>query len=59
MDPRWQLPVCPEPDPYQLACILENARLKRLELESIELDPGKLKRKRRPIGKSGVPPEAA
>jgi hypothetical protein len=55
--PGWQLPVCPEPDPFHLAAILENARLKRLELDAIELD--RLKRKRRPIGKSGVPPEAA
>jgi hypothetical protein len=58
-DVRWQLKPCPEPDSYQLAAILENARLKRLELDAIELDVDRLKRKRRTVGKSGVPPEAA
>jgi hypothetical protein len=65
-DPRWQLPPCkpegPEHDMAVLQANLQRARLalEAAELASIELDPDKLKRKRRTVGKSGIPPlEAA
>jgi hypothetical protein len=66
-DPRWQLPVCkpegPEHDMLILQAHLAAAQraLEAAERAEIELDPDRLTstRKRRTVGKSGIPPQEA